>query len=52
MYYQVITDTAKTIDSGQVHRVGKVEPTPTRTAQPVVATGGSEGKTPSKPAKQ
>ena len=49
MYYQAITDTGKTIDSGTVHRVGKVEPTPNRTAQPVVATGGSDKKTPSKP---
>ena len=49
MYYQAITDTGKTIDSGTVHRVGKVEPTPNRTAQPVVATSGSGKKTPSKP---
>jgi 3',5'-cyclic AMP phosphodiesterase CpdA len=49
MYYQAITDTGKIIDSGTVHRVGKVEPTPNRTAQPVVATGGSDKKTPSKP---
>jgi 3',5'-cyclic AMP phosphodiesterase CpdA len=49
MYYQAITDTGKTIDAGTVHRVGKVEPTPNRTAQPVVATGGSDKKTPSKP---
>jgi 3',5'-cyclic AMP phosphodiesterase CpdA len=48
MYYQAITDTGKTIDAGTVHRVGKVEPTPNRTAQPVVATGGSDKKTPSK----
>jgi predicted MPP superfamily phosphohydrolase len=41
MYYQTITDTGKTIDSGQVHRVGKLEPTPNRTAQPVVATSGA-----------
>jgi predicted phosphodiesterase len=52
MYYQTITDTGKTVDSGRVHRVGKVEPTPNRTAQPVVATGGSDKKTPSKPVKQ
>jgi predicted phosphodiesterase len=52
MYYQAITDTGKTVDSGSVHRVGKVEPTPNRTAQPVVATGGSGKKTPSKPVKQ
>jgi len=52
MHYQVITDTGKTIDSGKVQRVGKVEPTPNRTAQPVVATGGADKKTPSKPVKQ
>jgi len=52
MYYQTMTDTGKTVDSGTVHRVGKVEPTPNRTAQPVVATGGSNKKTPSKPVKQ
>jgi 3',5'-cyclic AMP phosphodiesterase CpdA len=52
MYYQALTDTGKTVDSGMVHRVGKVEPTPNRTAQPVVATGGSEKKAPSKPVKQ
>jgi 3',5'-cyclic AMP phosphodiesterase CpdA len=52
MYYQAMTDTGKTVDSGTVHRVGKVEPTPNRTAQPVVATGGSNKKTPSKPVKQ
>ena len=51
MHYQVITDTAKTVDSGTVHRVGKVEPTPNRTAQPVVATGGSDKKAPAKPVK-
>jgi 3',5'-cyclic AMP phosphodiesterase CpdA len=50
MYYQVITDTGKTVDSGKVQRVGKVEPTPNRSAQPVVATGGSD-KAPSKPVK-
>jgi 3',5'-cyclic AMP phosphodiesterase CpdA len=51
MYYQTITDAGKTVDSGKVQRVGKVEPTPNRTSQPVVATGGSEKKTPSKPVK-
>ncbi len=48
MYYQTLTDTGKTVDSGMVHRVGKVEPTPNRTSQPVVATGGSDRKTQSK----
>jgi 3',5'-cyclic AMP phosphodiesterase CpdA len=52
MYYQALTDTGKTVDSGTVHRVGKVEPTPNRTAQPVVATGGSDKKAPPKPVKQ
>jgi predicted MPP superfamily phosphohydrolase len=51
MYYQALTDAGKTVDSGSVHRVGKIEPTPNRTAQPVVATGGSDKKTPSKPVK-
>jgi hypothetical protein len=51
MYYQALTDTGKTVDSGSVHRVGKVEPTPNRTAQPVVATGGADKKTPAKPVK-
>ena len=51
LYYQAITDAGKTVDSGRVQRVGKVEPTPNRTAQPVVATGGSDKKTPSKPVK-
>jgi predicted phosphodiesterase len=46
MYYQALTDTGKTVDSGMVHRVGKVEPTPNRTSQPVVATGGSDKKPP------
>ena len=48
-YYQTITDTGKTVDSGSVHRVGKVEPTPNRTAQPIVPTSGSQGKRPSRP---
>jgi predicted phosphodiesterase len=41
MYYQTMTDTGKTVDSGRVHRVGKLEPTPNRTAQPVVAEKGA-----------
>ena len=44
MYYQAMTDTGKTIDSGSVHRVGKVEPAPNRSAQPVVPTSGSTKK--------
>jgi 3',5'-cyclic AMP phosphodiesterase CpdA len=46
LFFQTLTETGKTIDSGSVHRVGNVEPTPNRSAQPVVATGGaSTGKT-------
>ncbi len=45
MYYQALTDTGMTVDSGSVHRVGKVEPTPNRSAQPVVPTSGSTKKT-------
>jgi predicted phosphodiesterase len=51
LYYQTLSEKGVTIDSGSVHRVGKVEPTPNRTAQPVVPTTGSQGKTPSKPVK-
>jgi hypothetical protein len=46
MYYQALTDTGKTVDSGTVHRVGKVEPTPNRSAQPVVATSGNDAAKP------
>ena len=46
MYYQALTDTGKTVDSGTVHRVGKVEPTPNRSAQPVVATSGKDAAKP------
>ena len=50
MYHQALTDTGKTVDSGSVHRVGKVEPTPTRSAQPVVPTTGAGGNSaPPKP---
>lgn len=42
LFYQTLSEQGKTIDSGSVHRVGKVEPTPNRTAQPVVPTGGSD----------
>ncbi len=41
LFYQTITDKGTTIDSGSVHRVGKVEPTPNRTAQPVVDTSST-----------
>jgi predicted phosphodiesterase len=33
--FQVVTDTGETIDTGSVHRVGKTEPTPGRSSQPV-----------------
>lgn len=46
MYYEALTDTGKTVDSGSIHRVGKVEPTPNRTAQPVVPTTGNGKKLP------
>ena len=46
MYYQALTDEGKTIDSGSIHRVGKVEPTPNRTAQPIVPTTGNGKKLP------
>jgi predicted MPP superfamily phosphohydrolase len=46
MYYQALTDAAKTVDSGSIRRVGKVEPTPNRTAQPVVPTTGNGKKIP------
>ena len=35
MYFQEISDQGETIDAGSVHRVGKTEPTPGRSAQPV-----------------
>jgi hypothetical protein len=38
LFFQTITEKGVTVDSGSVHRVGKVEPTPNRTAQPVVDT--------------
>jgi len=41
LFFQTVTEKGATIDSGTIHRVGKVEPTPNRTAQPVVSTGGA-----------
>jgi DNA repair exonuclease SbcCD nuclease subunit len=41
LFFQTITEKGATIDSGTIHRVGNVEPTPNRTAQPVVSTGGA-----------
>jgi predicted phosphodiesterase len=46
MYYQALTDEGKTVDSGTVHRVGKLEPTPNRSAQPVVSTSGKDAPRP------
>jgi hypothetical protein len=42
--YQTITETGETVDSGSVHRVGKTEPTPGRSSQPV-----QPGPTPPRP---
>ena len=45
--FQTISDKGETIDTGSVHRVGKTEPTPDRSSQPV-----QQGPTPPKqPAK-
>ncbi len=46
MFYQAMTDAGKTIDSGSIRRIGKVEPTPNRTSQPVVPTTGNGKKLP------
>lgn len=40
LYFQVLSDTGQTIDEGSVRRVGKTEPTPGRSTQPVVPTSG------------
>ena len=42
--FQMISDKGETIDTGSVHRVGKTEPTPGRSSQPV-----QQGPTPPKP---
>jgi predicted phosphodiesterase len=42
--FQMISDKGETIDTGSVHRVGKTEPTPNRSSQPV-----QQGPTPPKP---
>src|SRR4051812_10833125 len=39
--FQTLDDSGRTIDSGTVHRVGKVQPAPNTTTQPVVETGGT-----------
>jgi hypothetical protein len=36
LFFQTINQKGATIDTGSIRRVGKVEPTPNRTAQPVV----------------
>jgi hypothetical protein len=46
LFYQTMTDTGKTIDAGSIRRIGKVEPTPTRTTQPVVPTSGPAKRAP------
>lgn len=38
MYFETVSDTGALIDSGTVHRTGRQEPTPERTAQPVQVT--------------
>jgi calcineurin-like phosphoesterase family protein len=43
LYFQMISDKGETIDTGSVHRVGKTEPTPGRSSQPV-----QQGPTPPK----
>jgi Calcineurin-like phosphoesterase len=43
LYFQTLSDMGQTIDTGSVHRVGKTEPTPSRSTQPV-----EQGKTPPK----
>jgi 3',5'-cyclic AMP phosphodiesterase CpdA len=44
LHFQMISDKGETIDTGSVHRVGKTEPTPGRSSQPV-----QQGPTPPKP---
>lgn len=45
--FQTISDKGTTIDEGTIHRVGKTEPTPNRTTQPVQP--GPAPKPPTKP---
>lgn len=47
LYFQTISDRATTIDEGVIHRVGKTEPTPAKSAQPVQP--GPAPKTPVRP---
>ena len=36
LFFQTINEKGQTIDTGSVRRVGKVEPTPGRSTQPVI----------------
>jgi hypothetical protein len=45
--FQTISDRGATIDQGTIHRVGKTEPTPNRSAQPIQP--GPAPKAPVKP---
>jgi len=47
LMFQTISDKGVTIDTGTVHRVGKTEPTPNRSAQPVQP--GPAPKAPTRP---
>jgi 3',5'-cyclic AMP phosphodiesterase CpdA len=38
LYFQTVSDKSETVDAGTIHRVGKTEPTPGRTTQPVETT--------------
>ena len=40
LFFQTLSETGATIDSGTIHRVGKAEPTANKTAQPVEAKKG------------
>ena len=44
LFFQMISDKGETIDTGSIHRVGKTEPAPGRSSQPV-----QTGPTPPKP---
>jgi 3',5'-cyclic AMP phosphodiesterase CpdA len=44
LYFEVLSDEGELIDSGQVHRIGKTEPTPVRSTQPVVVTKPASGR--------
>ena len=35
LFFQTISDKGETIDAGSIHRVGKTEPNPGRSTQPV-----------------